>query len=192
MSASALARLADPEGQGAQGDSSSLGGATHRRAAGDLDSKAAEVSLSLVAASAGSGERGSVGLRDGALLSHGHMMHCTSDRYTSVPMSGTVISMSTPASEITAARHLVALYEERVALTKAMAEHPSPTGAMAQEVLDKGSELDHACEDFRRIYYPRRHRVLVGLSQVMTTSRNGRNAQLIFDGFTDPTAEQTS
>ena len=35
-------------------------------------------------------------------------------------------------SEQTEAAALVALYDERIALTKAMANHPQPTGAMAQ------------------------------------------------------------
>ena len=83
--------------------------------------------------------------------------------------------MSTERTERTDALALVALYDERIALTKAMAEHPQPTGAMAQAVLNKGRELDEACEAFRRRYYPRRHRVIVGLGIVMTVSRSGRS-----------------
>lgn len=76
---------------------------------------------------------------------------------------------------------LVALYDERIALTKAMANHPAPTGAMADEVLDKGAELDAACEEFRRRYYPRRHRVVVGLRTVMAVSRTARSIVTVYD-----------
>lgn len=85
--------------------------------------------------------------------------------------------MNTPT-----ALDLVQLYDERIALTHAMAQHPHPTGAMAQEVLDKGAELDAACEAFRRAHYPRRHRVIVGLRQVIAVSRTGRSTQLVLDG----------
>lgn len=79
------------------------------------------------------------------------------------------------------AQHLVALYDERIALTKAMAEHPNPTGAMAQAVLDKGRELDEACEAFRRKHYPRRHRVIVGLRTVMAVSQTGRSVVTVYE-----------
>jgi hypothetical protein len=77
---------------------------------------------------------------------------------------------------------LVALYDERVALTHAMANHPHPTGAMAQAVIDKGAELDAACEAFRRRHYPRKHRVCVGLRAVMAVSRTGRSVVTVYDG----------
>lgn len=80
------------------------------------------------------------------------------------------------------AQHLVALYDERIALTHAMANHPQPTGAMAQAVLDKGRELDEACEAFRRRHYPRRHRVIVGLRTVMAVSKTGRSMVTVYDG----------
>lgn len=86
------------------------------------------------------------------------------------------------ADEKEAARQLVALYDERIALTKAMAQAERPTGAMAQAVLDKGAELDAACEAFRRRYYPRKHRVIVGLWTVMAVSKTGRSVTTILDG----------
>lgn len=76
---------------------------------------------------------------------------------------------------------LVALYDERVALTQAMADHPHPTGPMARAVLDKGAELDAACETFRRRHYPRNHRVVVGLRTVMAVSRTGRSIVTVYD-----------
>ena len=79
------------------------------------------------------------------------------------------------------ARALVALYDERVALTHAMANHPRPTGAMAQAIMDKGAELDAACEVFRRRYYPRRHRVIVGARTVMAVSRTARSIVTVYD-----------
>lgn len=88
-------------------------------------------------------------------------------------------------AERVAAKDLVRLYDERVALTKAMAQHPSPTGAMAQAVLDKGDELDVACERFRRRFYPRKHRVLVGLRTVMTASRTARSVATVYDPAVD-------
>lgn len=84
----------------------------------------------------------------------------------------------TPTTEAAA---LVALYDERVALTRAMANHPAPTGAMAQAVLDKGAELDTACEAFRRRHYPHKHRVIVGLRTVMAVSRAGRSIVTVYD-----------
>lgn len=80
------------------------------------------------------------------------------------------------------ARDLVALYDQRIAMTKAMAGLLRPTAEMAQAVLDKGAELDAACEEFRRANHPRRRRVIVGLRQVWVVSRTGRNADLVFDG----------
>ena len=77
------------------------------------------------------------------------------------------------------ARALVALYAERVALTKAMAESAQPTGVMADAVLAKGAELDAACERFRRRYYPHRHRVAVGLYAVFSVSRTGQARQIL-------------
>lgn len=82
---------------------------------------------------------------------------------------------------VDAARLLVALYDERIALTKAMAEHPQPTGAMAQAIFDKSDELDAACEQFRRKFYPRKHRVIVGLRTVMAASRTGRSVTTVYD-----------
>ena len=81
----------------------------------------------------------------------------------------------------TEAAALVALYDERVALTKAMANHPRPTGAMAQAVMDKGAELDAACEAFRRRHYPRRHRVIVGARIVLAVSRTARSIVTVYD-----------
>ena len=81
----------------------------------------------------------------------------------------------------TEAAALVALYDERVALTHAMANHPRPTGAMAQAILDKGAELDAACEEFRRRHYPRKHRVIVGLRAVMAVSRTARSIVTVYD-----------
>lgn len=81
-----------------------------------------------------------------------------------------------------AARELVHLYDERVRLTGVMADDPSRENAIA--VLEKGLELDAACEQFRHQHYPRRHRVIVGLRQVWVMSRTGRSAQLVFDGAT--------
>ena len=86
------------------------------------------------------------------------------------------------SAEQAAARALVALYDERVAMTAAMARHPHPTGAMAQAILDKGAELDAACEVFRRRYYPRRHRVIVGARTVMAVSRTARSIVTVYDG----------
>lgn len=77
---------------------------------------------------------------------------------------------------------LVSLYDERRAMTKALAEHERPTGAMAQAVMAKGDELDAACEAYRRKHYPRRHRLFVAGRQVWRVSRTGRVAELIFDG----------
>lgn len=77
---------------------------------------------------------------------------------------------------------LVALYDERVRLTHEMANHPHPTGVMAQAVLDKGAELDRACAAFRRRFYPRKHRVIVGLRQVLWTSPTNRSMGLVYDG----------
>lgn len=79
------------------------------------------------------------------------------------------------------AAHLVALYDERVALTRAMANHPQPTGAMVQAIFDKGAELDAACEEFRRRHYPRRHKVIVGLRTVMAVSRTARSIVTVYD-----------
>ena len=91
------------------------------------------------------------------------------------------VEMSQRGDERAEAAALIALYDERIAMTKAMAQHPHPTGAMAQAVLDKGAELDAACEAFRRRYYPRKHRVLVGLRTVMAASRTGRSVVTVFD-----------
>ena len=85
------------------------------------------------------------------------------------------------SAEQDAARALVALYDERVAMTHEMANHPHPTGAMAQAILDKGAELDAACEEFRRRYYPRKHRVIVGLRTVMAVSRTARSIVTVYD-----------
>lgn len=84
-------------------------------------------------------------------------------------------------SATTEAAALVALYDERVALTKAMANHPQPTGAMAQAIMDKGAELDAACESFRRRHFPRRHRVVVGARTVMAVSRTARSIVTVYD-----------
>lgn len=84
-------------------------------------------------------------------------------------------------SRMDEARALVALYDERIALTRAMADDPHPTGAMAQAVLDKGAELDAACGEFRRRHFPRRHRVIVGLRTVMAVSRTASSVTTIYD-----------
>lgn len=95
------------------------------------------------------------------------------------------MTTTTPSINLTEreqARGLVALYDERIALTHAMATHPRPTGAMAQAVLDKGAELEAACEAFRRAYYPRRFQVIVGLRRVLAVSRHRRSVVTILDG----------
>ncbi len=85
-------------------------------------------------------------------------------------------------TERDAALHLVALYDERVAMTKAMAQHERPTGQMADAILAKGAELDGACEEFRRKFYPRRHRVIVGLRSVFTVSKTGHTTLVLGGG----------
>lgn len=72
-----------------------------------------------------------------------------------------------------AARSLVALYDERVRMTSDLARAKRPTGVMAQAILDKGAELDEACEKFRRKFYPGRHRIITGLGLVCSVSRTG-------------------
>lgn len=93
-----------------------------------------------------------------------------------------------------AARRLIELYAERVELAKDMAHSPAPTGAMAQEVLDKGAELDAACEAFRRRFCPTAGRVTVGLYAVMATSPKGRNTHTVLDLFEEyqPAADGVS
>lgn len=83
----------------------------------------------------------------------------------------------------TAARDLVRLYAERVRLTRNMAHAERPTGDMAVAVMDKGHELDEACEAFRRRFYPRSGRVCVGLYCVMVSSPAGRRVRTVYDGF---------
>lgn len=94
---------------------------------------------------------------------------------------------SDPATDAmrTEARRLVELYAERRDLTAAMARHDRPTGAMAQAVLDKGAELDAACEQFRQRFYPRSGRVFVGLYSVLVASPAGRRHRTVYDGFAE-------
>lgn len=75
---------------------------------------------------------------------------------------------------------LVGLYDERVEMTRALAAHPRPTGAMAELVMAKGAELNAACEVFRRKHFPRRHRIVAAGSSVFTVSVTGRTTT-IFD-----------
>ncbi len=81
------------------------------------------------------------------------------------------------------ARQLVEMYDRRVRLTKQMANNPGPTGADADVVLSAGDDLDAACERFRRQFYPRRHRVSVGLWAVFTSSKTGASVHTVVDLF---------
>lgn len=81
----------------------------------------------------------------------------------------------------TTAADLVKLYDRRVELARAFAQAPRPTGVMADAVLAAGEELDAACERFRRDYYPRRHRVIVGLRYVMVVSKTGRSREVVYE-----------
>lgn len=83
------------------------------------------------------------------------------------------------------ARALVALYAERRELTAQLARSERPTGVMVQAVLDKGDELDAACEAFRRHYFPRSGRVCVGLYSVLVSSPKGARVRTVFDGFAE-------
>lgn len=80
-----------------------------------------------------------------------------------------------------ASRRLVELYAERVRLTRLMAAAQSPTRQDAEAVLDAGRALDKACEAFRVRFYPRRHRVAVGLYAVFTASRTGASVETVLD-----------
>lgn len=93
----------------------------------------------------------------------------------------TTLRTTPDQAETSAARALVALYDERIALTKAMAEHPRPTGVMVQEIFAKDDELTAACEAFRRRYYPRKHEVIVGLRTVMACSPTRRSVTTVYD-----------
>lgn len=88
-----------------------------------------------------------------------------------------------PTLEVIEARDLVVLYAERIAIAASMALANRPTGAMAQAVMDKGAELDAACEAFRRKHYPRKHRCCVGLYTVFVTSPTGRSTTTVLDLF---------
>ncbi len=79
------------------------------------------------------------------------------------------------------ARALVALYDERRALTKAMAEADRPTGAMVDEIFAKGDALDAACEAFRKRYYPRKDHVIVAGRTVMACSKTRRSVTTVYD-----------
>ena len=94
-----------------------------------------------------------------------------------MPTSSTTAA---PAAEQQAALHLIELYDERWALTKAM--NAEPTLATAEATLAKATQLATACETFRRRYYPRKHRVVVGQRTVMAVSRAGRSVVTILDG----------
>lgn len=94
------------------------------------------------------------------------------------------------AARDTAAAALVALYDERIAMTKAFASDPWATSDMVRDILDKGRELDAACEDFRRRYYPRAHRIIVGLRTVMAASATGSSITTIYTPAETPTSAE--
>ena len=80
-----------------------------------------------------------------------------------------------------AARVLVELYVERCDVAGALARVGRPTGAMAEACMAKGRELDEACEEFRRRFYPRRHRVVSAGYSVMVVSRAARSVDVVLD-----------
>jgi hypothetical protein len=86
----------------------------------------------------------------------------------------------TDSMRVEAAR-LIERYDERIRLTQRNAEaneRDELTGAMVDEVLDIGHQLDAACEAFRRRHFPHRRRVAVGLWQVFVTYRNEHQSVL--------------
>lgn len=87
-------------------------------------------------------------------------------------------------TELDDARNLVRLYDEQCRMTSDLASDKEHiTGARIDAVLTKGAELTAACEAFRRRYYPRRGRVIVGLWAVSTVSKTGRSARMVLDLF---------
>lgn len=105
---------------------------------------------------------------------------CNSESRKRLAEAATEHGTTPRAARDTDAAALVALYDERIAMTKAFAADPWPNGDMVREILDKGDELDTACEDFRRRYYPRAHRIVVGLRTVMATSATGSSVTTVY------------
>ena len=83
-------------------------------------------------------------------------------------------------SEQESAQHLVDLYNQMFSLVAAAAKHPRMSGAMVQEILDKGKELEAACEEFRLEFYPRRHSIRVGGGHVFAASKTRRSIMYIY------------
>ena len=85
------------------------------------------------------------------------------------------------------ARHLVDLYDAKWAIVAENAKRPTDgpgrlMGAHIDAAVDAGRRQDEACEAFRRTYYPRRARVIVGLGMVSVLSPKGRRGQVVYDG----------
>ena len=98
----------------------------------------------------------------------------------------------THAEHRAAAAALVALYAERVAAAKSLSNNSRPTAADVEHVLHLGDRLDEQCEAFRRRYYPRRHRVVVGLYAVIVASRTLRSTETVLDLFDEYTCVATA
>ncbi|MBD3785261.1 MAG: hypothetical protein IE926_20335 [Micrococcales bacterium] len=86
-----------------------------------------------------------------------------------------------PGEHDTAARALIALYDQRCRLVSALAHADHPSAAMVQDCLAKGDELDTACEAFRRSFYPRHAEVFVGLWAVCAASPTRRSITTVLD-----------
>ena len=85
------------------------------------------------------------------------------------------------ANQETDGRALVALYAERVQMSAALARTEHLSGAMVEEVIAKGAELDSACEAYRRRYYPRRSAVICAGYTVLVCSATRRNVESVLD-----------
>ena len=96
------------------------------------------------------------------------------------------------AAELADARGLVELYDRRCDLAHALATSTAPTGALAQAVLDKGRELDAACEEFRKTYYPRKAECFVGLWSVVVASPTRRSVVTVLDLADEYTGNKVS
>ena len=90
------------------------------------------------------------------------------------------------ASHDADARGLVDLYDAKWAIVHENAQRPTDgpgrlMGAHIDAALDAGKRQDEACEAFRRKYYPRAGRVIVGLRMVSVLSPKGRRGRIVYE-----------
>lgn len=87
---------------------------------------------------------------------------------------------STPRTFTIEAARINAAREQWHADLKALNSTGNMTGADLDALMKRSAQLDADTEELRRKYYPRAHKLIIGMGMASTWSKTGRSSRVVW------------